>query len=93
MEACKVRLKDLAKVMSMRSQPVCLAIGKDLRDKDERLYYNAYCDFAGRKRCSRKDFMEIVTEYGEYYVWDITLFEDDWGHPYIEVSAMKNKTE
>lgn len=93
MEAWKLQLKDLAKVMSMRNQPVCLSIGKDLRDKDERLYYNADCYFAGRKRCSRKDFMGIVTEYGEYYVWDITLFEDDWGHPYIEVSAMKSKTE
>lgn len=93
MEEWKVQLKDLADAMGMTSQPVCLSIGKDVRDKDERLYYNAYCGFAGRKRCDRKDFIEIVKEYGDYYVWDISLFEDDWGHPYIEVSAIKNKAK
>lgn len=93
MKAWKVQLKDLAEVMSMHNQPVCLSIVKGVREEDERMYYNADCEFAGRKRCDRKDFIEIVKEYGDYYVWDISLFEDDWGHPYIEVSAIKNKAK
>lgn len=89
-----VQLKDLAKVMSMRSQPVCLSITRDISDDDERLYYNADCEFAGRKRCDHKNFIGFVTkEYGDYWVWDISLFTDDWGNPYIEVSAVKHRTE
>ena len=53
MKAWKVQLKDLAKVMSMRSQPVCLSIStaiKDtcIEDEDEKNYYNSVCGFAGR---------------------------------------------
>ena len=88
-----IRLKDLAGVISTRFQPVCLSISEDERDKNERLYYNEDCYFAGRKRCFRKNFIELIKEYGDYWVWDISLFTHDCGSPYIEVSAMKYRTE
>lgn len=91
MGACKVRLKDLDVAMGMTSQPVCLSIAKDVRDDDERLYYNIECDFARSTRC--KDFEGLIKEYGDYWVWDISLFTSDWGDPYIEVSAVKNRPE
>ena len=93
MKAGKIQLKDLNEAMSMRFQPVCLSVGKDERDEDERVYYNEDCYFAGRKRCFRTNFMELIKEYGDYWVWDISLFTDDLGSPYIEVSAMKHRTE
>lgn len=93
MKAGKIQLKDLAKAMSMRFQPVCLSVGKDERDEDERVYYNADCDFARSQRCDNKDFKGIIKEYGDYYVWDISLFESDFGDSYIQVSAMKNRAE
>lgn len=88
-----VRLKDLAEAMSMCYQPVCLSIATDTNDDDERLYYNADCEFAGRKRCDNKNFMGLIKECGDYWVWDISLVTDDWGDPYIEVSAVKRKPE
>lgn len=88
-----VRLKDLAGVISTRYQPVCLSIGEDERDEDERLYYNEDCEFAGSKRCDHNNFIGLIKEYGDYWVWDISLFTNEWGSPYIEVSAMKYRTE
>lgn len=98
MEACKVRLKDLAGAMSMDYQPVCLSISTnikytDIRDEDEKDYYNSLCDFAGSERLNDTEFMKIVEKYGNYYVWDISVCEDDFGTPYLIISAVKNKPE
>ena len=86
-----VRLKDIDKAMCMYAQPICLSVAKDTTDVDERLYYNIECDFARNKTCD--DFEGLIKEYGDYWVWDISLFTNDWGDPYIEVSAVKNKPE
>lgn len=89
MEAWKVRLKDLAEAMSMDYQPVCLSIGED-----EKEYYNSMCDFARRsERLNDTEFMKIVEKYGNYYVCDISIFEDDFDIPYLIISAVKNKPE
>ena len=99
MKAWKVQLKDLAKVMSMRSQPVCLSIStaiKDtcIEDEDEKNYYNSVCGFAGRgERLNDTEFAKIIEKYGSYYVWDISVFEDEFGEPYLIISAVKNKPE
>lgn len=99
MEAWKVRLKDLAGAMSMDYQPVCLSISTnikytDIRDEDEKDYYNSLCDFARRsERLSETEFMTIVEKYGNYYVWDISVCEDDFNTPYLIISAVKNKAE
>lgn len=93
MEAWKVRLKDLAEAMSMDYQPVCLSIGEDERDEDEKDYYNSMCDFAGSERLNDTEFIKIVEKYGNYYVWDISVFEDDFDIPYLIISAVKNKAE
>lgn len=93
MKAKKIRLKDLVGVLSMRFQPVCLSISEDERDENEQLYYNEDCYFAGRERCFRTNFMGLIKEYGDYWVWDISLFTDNRGSPYIEVSVMKHRTE
>lgn len=84
-----VKLKDIDVAMSLYSQPVCLSIASDTSDVDERLYYNMECDFVGSTRCN--DFEGLIKEYGDYWVWDISLFQNDWGDPYIEVSAVKRK--
>lgn len=99
MKAYKVRLKDLAEAMSMYNQPVCLSISTAIKDteivdEDERNYYNSVCSFAGRgERLDDTEFMKIVEKYGNYYVWDISVFEDDFGTPYLIISAVKNKAE
>lgn len=94
MKAYKVRLKDLAGAMSMDYQPVCLSISTDIRDEDEKEYYNSVCGFSRRsERLNDTDFMKIVEKYGNYYVWDISVFEDDFGTPYLIISAVKNKAE
>ena len=99
MKACKVRLKDLAGAMSMDNQPVCLSISTnikdtDIRDEDEKEYYNSVCGFSRRsERLNDTEFMKIVEKYGNYYVWDISVFEDDFNEPYLIISAVKNKPE
>lgn len=99
MEACKVRLKDLAVSMSMDNQPVCLSISTNIKDteiedEDEKNYYNSVCGFSRRsERLNDTEFMKIVEKYGNYYVWDISVFEDDFGTPYLIISAVKNKAE
>lgn len=99
MEACKVRLKDLAGAMSMDYQPVCLSISTniketDIKDEGEKEYYNSMCDFARRsERLNDTEFIKIVEKYGNYYVWDISVFEDDFDIPYLIISAVKNKAE
>lgn len=99
MEACKVRLKDLAGAMSLDNQPVCLSIStaiKDtcIEDEDEKNYYNSVCGFARRsERLDDTEFMKIVEKYGSYYVWDISVFEDDFNESYLIISAVKNKPE
>ena len=99
MEACKVRLKDLAGAMSMDNQPVCLSISTAIKytcieDEDEKDYYNSLCGFARRsERLNDTEFMKIVEKYGNYYVWDISVFEDDFNEPYLIISAVKNKVE
>jgi len=99
MEACKVRLKDLAVSMSMDNQPVCLSISTNIKDteiedEDEKNYYNSVCGFSRRsERLDDTEFMKIVEKYGNYYVWDISVFEDDFNEPYLIISAVKNKPE
>ena len=99
MEACKVRLKDLAVLMSMYNQPVCLSTSTAIKDteivdEDEKNYYNSVCGFTGRgKRLNDTEFMKIVEKYGNYYVWDISVFEDDFNEPYLIISAVKTKPE
>lgn len=99
MEACKVRLKDLAVSMSMDNQPVCLSISTNIKDteiedEDEKNYYNSVCGFSRRsERLNDTEFMKIVEKCGNYYVWDISVFEDDFGTPYLIISAVKNKAE
>lgn len=99
MEACKVRLKDLAVSMSMDNQPVCLSISTARRytcieDEDEKNYYNSVCGFARRgERLDDTEFAKIIEKYGNYYVWDISVFEDDFNEPYLIISAVKNKPE
>lgn len=84
----KVRLKDLAVSMSMYNQPVCLSTS------DEKNYYNEVCGFAGSgERLNDTEFAKIIEKYGNYYVWDISVFEDDFNEPYLIISAVKNKTE
>ena len=91
MKAKKIRLKDLPDIMVMTWQPVCLSVSTDLRELDERVYYNEDCEFARSTRCSNHDFKGLIKEYGGYWVWDISLFTSDWGDPYIEISAVKKK--
>ena len=99
MKACKVRLKDLAVSMSMDNQPVCLSISTNIKDteiedEDEKNYYNSVCGFSRRsERLDDTEFMKIVEKYGNYYVWDISVFEDDFNEPYLIISAVKNKPE
>lgn len=99
MEACKVRLKDLAVSMSMDNQPVCLSISTAVKhteivDEDEKNYYNEVCGFAGSgERLNDTEFAKIIEKYGNYYVWDISVFEDDFNEPYLIISAVKNKPE
>ena len=99
MKACQVRLKNLAVSMSMYNQPVCLSISTAIKDaeivdEDEKNYYNSVCGFTGRgERLNDTEFMKIVEKYGNYYVWDISVFEDDFGTPYLIISAVKNKAE
>lgn len=99
MKAYKVRLKDLAVAMSMDYQPVCLSISTnikdtDTKDEDEKEYYNSLCDFARRsERLNDTEFMKIVEKYGNYYVWDISVCEDDFNEHYLIISAVKNKAE
>lgn len=94
MKAYKVRLKDLAGAMSMDYQPVCLSISTDIRDEDEKEYYNSVCGFARRsERLNETEFRKIVEKYGNYYVWDISVYEDDFNTPYLIISAVKNKAE
>ena len=93
MEAYKVRLKDLAGAMSMDYEPVCLSISTnikhtDIRDEDEKDYYNSLCGFARRsERLNDTEFMKIVEKYGNYYVLDISVLEDDFNEPYLIISA------
>lgn len=99
MKAYKVRLKDLAGAMSMDNQPVCLSISTAIKytlieDEDEKDYYNSVCGCGFSRRSERlndTEFMKIVEKYGNYYVWDISVFEDDFGTPYLIISAVKNK--
>lgn len=98
MKAYKVRLKDLTSAVEMDYQPVCLSvclsINKDYIEEDEKNFYNSLCDFAGRdERLDDTDFMKIVEEYGNYYVWDISVCEDDFNEHYLIISAVKNKPE
>lgn len=98
MKAKKIRLKDLTSAVAMDYQPVCLSvclsINKDYIEEDEKNFYNSWCDFAGRdERLDDTDFMKIVEEYGNYYVWDISVCEDDFNTPYLIISAVKNKAE
>lgn len=97
MKAKKIRLKDLISTVSMLFQPVCLSvclsISKDYIEKDEKEFYNSECDFAGHKRLDDTNFMKIVEEYGNYYVWDISVFQDDFEQPYLIISAVKTKPE
>lgn len=92
-----VQLKDLAVSMSMDNQPVCLSISTAIKDtciEDEKDYYNSVCGFARRsERLDDTDFMKIVEEYGNYYVWDISVFQDDFEQPYLIISAVKRKPE
>lgn len=98
MKAKKIRLKDLTSAVAMDYQPVCLSvclsINKDYIEEDEKNFYNSWCDFAGRdERLDDTDFMKIVEEYGNYYVWDISVFQDDFEKPYLIISAVKTKPE
>lgn len=99
MKAYKVRLKDLAGAMSLDNQPVCLSINTAIKHteivgEDEKNYYNEVCGFARRsERLNDTEFMKIVEKYGNYYVWDISVFEDDFNEPYLIISAVKNKPE
>ena len=99
MKAYKVRLKDLAGAMSLDNQPVCLSISTAIKDtciegEDEKNYYNSVCGFARRsERLNDTEFIKIVEKYGNYYVWDISVFEDDFNEPYLIISAVKNKPE
>ena len=97
MEAYKVRLKDLAEAMSMDNRPVCLSISTAVKhteivDEGEKNYYNEVFVFARTsERLDDTEFMKIVEKYGNYYVWDISVFEDDFNEPYLIISAVKNK--
>ncbi len=94
MKAKKIRLKDLTSAVAMDYQPVCLSINKDYIEEDEKNFYNSWCDFAGRdERLDDTDFMKIVEEYGNYYVWDISVFQDDFEKAYLIISAVKTKPE
>lgn len=98
MKAKKIRLKDLTSAVAMDYQPVCLSvclsINKDYIEEDEKNFYNSLCDFARRsERLSEAEFMTIVEKYGNYYVWDISVCEDDFNEPYLIISAVKNKAE
>lgn len=98
MKAKKIRLKDLTSAVAMDDQPVCLSvclsINKDYIEEDEKKFYNSLCDFARiSERLSEAEFMTIVEKYGNYYVWDISVCEDDFNEPYLIISAVKNKPE
>lgn len=98
MKAGKIQLKDLTSAVAMDSQAVCLSvclsISKDYIEEDEKEFYNSGCDFVGRnKRLNDTDFMKIVEKYGNYYVWDICVFQDDFEQPYLIISAAKTKPE
>lgn len=91
----RVQLKDLTSAVAMDYQPVCLSINKDcIEDDDEKNFYNLWCDVAGRdERLDDTDFMKIVEEFGDYYVWDISVAKDDFEDPYLIISAVKRKPE
>ena len=94
-----IQLKDLTSVVEMDYQPVCLSvclsINKDcIEDDGEKSFYNSWCDVAGRdERLDDTDFMKIVEEYRNYYVWDISVSQDDFEDPYLIISAVKTKPE
>ncbi len=97
MKAGKIQLKDITSAVSMDFQPVCLSTSTAVKyteivDEDEKNYYNSVCDFARRsERLSETEFMTIVEKYGNYYVWDISVCEDDFGTPYLIISVVKTK--
>lgn len=94
-----IQLKDLTSAVAMDAQPVCLSvclsINKDcIEDDDEKNFYNLWCDVAGRdERLDDTDFMKIVEEYRNYYVWDISVSQDDFEDPYLIISAVKRRPE